>query len=44
MDPNGKLFKTKLEEPNRFLGDRKIIIAERAGKLPRYDDARETRF
>ena len=44
MDSNGKLFYTKLEEENGGLGDRKIFIAERAGRIPRGEEAREATF
>ena len=40
MDSNGKLFKEKLEEGNGGLGYRKIVIAERAGRSPRDEEAR----
>ena len=44
LDPNGKLFYAKLEEGNGGLGDRKIVIAERAGRSPRGEEAREAGF
>ena len=37
-------FYEKLEEGNEGLGDRKIIIVERAVRSPRYVEARESIF
>ena len=36
IDPNGKFFLSKSEEGNGGLGDRKIVIVERAGRLQIY--------
>ena len=44
LDSNGKLFYEKLEEVNGGLGDRKIVIAERDGRSPRDEEAKEERF
>ena len=41
LDPKGKLFYAKLEEGYEGLGDRKIVITERAGRLPIDEEARE---
>ena len=37
-------FYAKLEEGNGVLGDRKIIVVERAGRSPRDEEAREAIF
>ena len=44
LDPNGKLFDSKVQDRYVGLGDRKTIIAERAGRSPIYEDAREAIF
>ena len=44
VDPNVKLFCAKLEQGNGGLGDIKIVIAERAGRSPRYEEEREAIF
>ena len=44
LDPNGKFFNAKLEEGNRVLGDRKIVIVERSGRSPRDEEARGAIF
>ena len=40
LDPNGKLFESKLEEGNGGLGNRKIIMVERAGRSPRDEETK----
>ena len=44
MYPNGKLFHVKLEEGYGGLGNRKIVITERDGRLPIYEESIEAIF